>query len=215
MKTQLAVGAIVSALGSILAAPVHAERHEPLKMYSWEQARRLASAEQLPIFAHFSASWCKPCEVLKREIYPQPAVAKRLVHFVMTEVETEAESGAALWMSLKEDTLPVLAFFDASGAEYNALRIKGSKTAAELVDLLDAALEHVARQQKVSPAQERAAARGRAVDDRITRTKVRGGQWQTTDTSWLGTAVLAMAGVLLALVTAFIALKARRRRSPR
>jgi len=192
--------------------PASASATGGLEWVSWEQALKTANAEKRTVYAHFSASWCKPCKDLKDNVYTQPAVAKRLAHFVLTEVDTEKEPGAGLWMTLKESNLPIMAFYDANGAERSKQRIRGAKTADQLVELLDDAMEEEMARREMSPEQERAAAKGRSTSNRTTRTKVRGGEWQTTDTSWLGTAVMIMLGVLLALLTLFVVLKARRQR---
>lgn len=182
----------------------------PLTFVSFEQATEQAQKEGRYVFAHFTASWCKPCQVLKREVYVQPAVAKRLANYVLAEVDTEKEPGASRWLKLKEDTLPVMAFYDSAGAEMRELRIRGSKTAVELTGLLDDALELEMQRRTATPSEERAAARGQEASERNTRPKVRGGQWQTTDTSWLETAVYIMLGTLIGLVALFIVLKMRR-----
>lgn len=184
----------------------------PLSFVPLEQAQKQARKEGRFVFAHFTASWCKPCQVLKRDVYTQPAVAKRLANYVLAEVDTEKEPGSRIWLTLKEDSLPVMAVYDATGVEVRELRIRGSKSASELTSLLDDALELEMQRRTATPSEERAAARGREASERTHRPKVRGGQWQTTDTSWLETAVFIMLGTLAALVGLFIALKMRRTR---
>lgn len=181
-----------------------------LEFTSWESAIATAKREGRLVFAHFTASWCKPCKRLKSEVYTQPALQKRLVDFARAEVDTENGVGRELWMKLKADSLPVATIFDADGVELKGARIVGVQSVDEIVTVLDDVLE---RQQDAQTNTEKAA-KGvtETAQDRAEREKVRGGEWQTRDTSWLADAMLIMVGVLGLLVVLFTVLKMRRNR---
>ena len=181
----------------------------------WDTAKKRAAAEKKPIFALFTADWCKPCEDMKRDVFPQHSVMKRLVDFVVAEVDTEhSVSGKALWLETKADGLPVIAFYDATGREIRDVRIQGAVGADKLVPILDDVIERRAGQVEAGddPAAEQLTDSQKR---RAKRPKVRGGEWQTTDTTWLGDAVLITAGSLFGLAALFVLLKVRRERKLR
>jgi thioredoxin-like negative regulator of GroEL len=99
-----------------------------------------AAATHQPVFVHFSAPWCEPCQRMKRDLYTRPDVASRLDRFVRVEVDTDTPAGAQAWMDYRLPGLPVVAFLRSDGAELPDQRLTGVPSEARLLTAMDAAL---------------------------------------------------------------------------
>jgi thiol:disulfide interchange protein DsbD len=100
-----------------------------------------AAKEGRPLFVHFTAEWCLPCEELRETVYPAPAVARRLERFVRAEIDVESLEGEKTARRYGVQTVPVLMTMTPQGEELRSLRVVGARTPSELAVVLDKALE--------------------------------------------------------------------------
>ena len=129
---------------SVAGAPVGREAPAapaPTVYLDFERALSAAAERRQPVFVHFTAEWCQPCKELKRTVYPQADVARRLDSFVRAEVDIDTPEGKKLARRYTVQTVPVLMIFDAGGNELRSLRTVGATTPERLVTALDRALE--------------------------------------------------------------------------
>ncbi|WP_136064254.1 protein-disulfide reductase DsbD [Modicisalibacter radicis] len=103
------------------------------------QLARAAQRGQ-PTFVDVSADWCVSCQILEREVFPDPAVASRLAGY--RRIRADVTAGDAQSRRLLDRFglfgPPGLLFFDASGREIEAARIQGEVDATSLAAHLDA-----------------------------------------------------------------------------
>ncbi|MBB3140116.1 protein-disulfide reductase DsbD [Halomonas organivorans] len=97
----------------------------------------LADASR-PAFVDITADWCISCQVMKREVFPDPAVAEALADFRRIEVDVTAsdEDSRALLKHFALFGPPSLLFFD-DGRELRQARIQGEVDAQRLARHLD------------------------------------------------------------------------------
>lgn len=78
-------------------------------------AKALAKKDDKPMLVVFSASWCPPCQALKKKVYPQASVKKALEAWVPVYVDADANEDLAKKHNI--EGLPTLLILDASGKE--------------------------------------------------------------------------------------------------
>ena len=136
MNSLIALSLVLS--GLLSTAP---QEQAPLPFLTdFDAARSLSGYEKRPIYLHLSATWCEPCKTLKNEVYPAPAVQRRLRRFIRVDLDVESERGKRVWMDYKVSDLPTALVIREDGASLDRFRVTGVLKEEELVRLLDEAL---------------------------------------------------------------------------
>ncbi len=83
---------------------------------TWEQAMQTAKQENKLIFLDAYASWCGPCKLLKRNVFPQSEVGDYFnEHFVSVAIDMEKGIGPKLAQQYRITAYPTLFFLDGNG----------------------------------------------------------------------------------------------------
>jgi thioredoxin-related protein len=101
---------------------------------SWAEALVLAEKENKLIFMDAYTTWCGPCKLMAKEIFPQPTVAEYYnTHFVNVKMDMEKGEGVELAQHYNVQVYPTLLFFSADGIVVH--RSAGYHTTEEFLDL--------------------------------------------------------------------------------
>ncbi len=74
-----------------------------------------ANEEQQPVLVMFSAAWCPPCQMMKRDVLPQPEVKKSLESWVPVYIDTD--KNGALANRYKATSIPTFVVLTSTGEE--------------------------------------------------------------------------------------------------
>jgi protein disulfide-isomerase len=81
-----------------------------------ESARQLASDSDKPVMMFFTATWCVPCRIMKREVFADPKVARAInAEVVPVMVYADSPGGDALFDQYNVGGTPITIFTDSSG----------------------------------------------------------------------------------------------------
>lgn len=94
------------------AAP---EKKEPAFHDDFEKARAASAESGKPLVAIFSASWCPPCQTMRREVYPSAEVQPYHDDFVWAYLDADAPANRPLMSQLKVSGIPHVAFVNPEG----------------------------------------------------------------------------------------------------
>jgi thioredoxin-related protein len=131
LRTSSALMAVL-----LLGPYLTAEDVEWLK--DWKKAFRIAKQERKLVFVDFYADWCAPCRMMKREVFPTPAVQARLGEYVLLRVDVDHAGSSA---KVRTRTLPTYIIYDY--AERECFGFSGGMPAAAFLSRLDSISEGV------------------------------------------------------------------------
>jgi thioredoxin 1 len=60
-------------------------------LHDYDEAVALAKKENKPLMVVFSATWCPPCQTMKKEVYPSPTVQSELKDWVCVYLDVDEE----------------------------------------------------------------------------------------------------------------------------
>ncbi len=107
---------------------------------TWEEALRQANAEGKMIFLDAVTSWCGPCRIMGREVFPDPMLTEFFDrHFVSIKLDMEKAEGIDVSNKYKVWVYPTLLFVDSSGKLWH--RVVGYQSAPELLSMAKTALD--------------------------------------------------------------------------
>lgn len=106
---------------SVLCQAAYADAWQP----TLEKANEVATARKLPVFVYFSADWCAPCRVMKRDVIQSAAFTEWTKdRFVLVEIKDassmsveERESARKIWTDHKIEGIPTIVILSPSGRE--------------------------------------------------------------------------------------------------
>lgn len=82
-----------------------------------DTALSLAKSSGKPVVAIFSASWCPPCQQMKKQVYPSQEVAPYKSQFVWAYLDVDQPSNQAAAQKFGVRGIPHIAFLDSQGTE--------------------------------------------------------------------------------------------------
>jgi thioredoxin 1 len=74
-----------------------------------------AKTQGKPVIAIFSAVWCGPCQMMKKEVYPSTEVRQYHDKFVWAYIDTDEESNAPDAQKYGVQGIPHIQFLDKDG----------------------------------------------------------------------------------------------------
>lgn len=104
-------------------------------------ALKAAKAEKKKVFLDCYTSWCVPCAMMAKEIFPQKECGDAMNgQFVSIKIDMEKGEGVALAKKLDIKSYPTFIIFNADGTEVNRI-VGGSVSASEFVTKLEQAMD--------------------------------------------------------------------------
>jgi protein disulfide-isomerase len=100
-----------------------------------DSARQLASESNKPVMMFFTATWCVPCRIMKREVFADSKVARAInAQVVPVMVYADSPGAEALFSQYNVGGTPITIFTDYSGhvLDYAV----GGMEKAEFMDML-------------------------------------------------------------------------------
>ena len=107
---------------------------------TWAEALAKSKAEGKPIFLDAVTSWCGPCKMMAKEVFPDPAVGAFFnANFVNIKLDMERGAGIEVSSIFRIWVYPTLVFVDTAGALLH--RLSGYQNPQELLALGKLALD--------------------------------------------------------------------------
>lgn len=107
---------------------------------TWAEVLAKAKSEGKPVFLDAMTSWCGPCKLMSKEVFPDPAVGAFFnTKFVSIKMDMERGEGANVSNRYKVSVYPTLLFVDGDGVVQH--RSVGYHSPEELVELAKKALD--------------------------------------------------------------------------
>ena len=113
MKTTLLILATVALTVCLQASDFPAG--SPKFATNADSVLATAQANGKPTIMVFSASWCGPCQEMKKDVYPSAAVKPFHDQFNWAYLDIDVEANGKLFESHKLESVPHLLFLNASG----------------------------------------------------------------------------------------------------
>lgn len=104
------------------------------------QLKEEAESTDKPYYIYFSADWCQPCTVLKKNVFSAPEVYEYSnEHFLALQVDVDDFNGQELSRKYQIDGIPAILFFDSEGNYID--RVVGLMSSEQFFEILEAMSE--------------------------------------------------------------------------
>ncbi|UBM60975.1 thioredoxin fold domain-containing protein [Marinilongibacter aquaticus] len=102
---------------------------------NWSQILAKAKAENKLIFMDAYTTWCGPCKLLQKKVFPQKEVGDYFnAHFISTKVDMEKGEGPTLARKYRVSGYPTLFFIDPNSQKI-VKSVLGYRDAQALLDI--------------------------------------------------------------------------------
>jgi len=105
---------VLAAFAVVIAASIH---RQPREVIPWRNDFQSASLEARragkPLLLDFSASWCEPCQDMRRTTWSDPDVARALRDYVPVQIDVDAHPDLASQFGAA--AIPHLTLIDPTG----------------------------------------------------------------------------------------------------
>ncbi len=86
--------------------------------FSKDEGLKQAKSEHKYVVLKFEASWCGPCQIMKREAFEDKNVADILRKAIIVPIDVDSPEGGKLSAEFKADTIPRLEFLKPDGKSF-------------------------------------------------------------------------------------------------
>jgi thioredoxin 1 len=136
--------ALVGFLGFQLLRSVGADfpKDSPKFLTDYAEAIAAGKKENKPVILVFSASWCGPCQTMKKKVYPDPVVQKLHGDFIWAYLDTDIDANSKAAAKYKVSGIPHIEIVKAD--ETSVGQQIGSSTPSDFATVLTAAKKKAA-----------------------------------------------------------------------
>ncbi|MCA1964913.1 MAG: thioredoxin family protein [Prosthecobacter sp.] len=128
---------IITLLLAAICIPLHAADFPPGSPKfntSFGEALSSAKKEGKPVIVVFSASWCPPCQAMKKNVYPSAEVKQLHDKFVWVYLDVDDDANSKVAQKFKVQGIPHVQFLDKNGSALTSQ--VGGVSPAEFAKLL-------------------------------------------------------------------------------
>lgn len=105
------------------------------KPATYSEAFTAAQRHQKRLFLIFSASWCPPCQAMKRDVWTDQRVKDRLAEYIVYVVDVDKESDVAAQYSVR--SMPTYGVYEVVDGKPKVIKqASGGRSAKSMVDWL-------------------------------------------------------------------------------
>jgi len=115
MKTFIKASLVALIAASSMAFAGDFPKGSPKFESKLSKALEEAKTENKPVIAVFSAIWCPPCQMMKKNVYPSKEIEAYHDKFVWAYIDTDEESNAADAAKYKVSGIPHIQFISSTG----------------------------------------------------------------------------------------------------
>jgi len=108
----------IAAFGTALATSPSLQAEEEKELFfhdDFEEALAASEEEGKPLIAIFSATWCPPCQTMKRNVYPSEDVQPFHDQFVWAYLDADVQANHPLMQRFGVSGIPHIAFLKPDG----------------------------------------------------------------------------------------------------
>lgn len=109
---------IAIVFAAVAAVTVVSRFWAPPEKIAWRDdltaAQRDASAANKPVLLYFTASWCGPCQRMRREVWTEQRVAEAMNAYVPVRIDIDRQPALARQYNVQ--SIPTMAELDSEGA---------------------------------------------------------------------------------------------------
>ena len=111
---------LITLLAALIALPMMAAdfpQGSPKFGTDYKAAMEQAKKENKPLVVVFSATWCGPCQSMKKSVYPSKEVTPLHDKFVWAYLDVDVEANGAPAQKYKVEGIPHIQFLGADGKD--------------------------------------------------------------------------------------------------
>lgn len=131
-------GVLFIAITLCLTASLRAAESGPDFHHDFDKAAKAAKEAKKPLLVVFSASWCPPCQQMKKKVYPSKAVQPYHDKFVWAYLDADEEKNQPLAAKFGVSGIPHIAFLSQDGSMIG--HFAGAVAPEQFTEILEKAL---------------------------------------------------------------------------
>lgn len=83
---------------------------------SFEKIKKMAKAQNKPIFVDVYTNWCRPCKIMDKEVFRDRSVAGYLnENYIPYKLDAESQEGIVMSINYNVTVFPTLLYLDSNG----------------------------------------------------------------------------------------------------